>query len=66
MLMTVRGGENFVTEKLVSVEHVAPGVGKIVCLECDGDPNYPDLFPPEIGVSQCVDCKGRGWVYISA
>lgn len=64
--MTAFGGENFVSEKLVFVEYVAPGVGKIVCLECDGDPNYPKLFPPEIGVTQCIDCKGQGWVYISA
>ena len=46
---------------------VAPGVGKIACLECEGDPEgYPSLFPAEIGVTQCIDCKGRGWVYVCA
>lgn len=61
------GGQNFVAEKVMEVEHVAPGVGKITCLECEGDPaTYPSLFPPEIGVTQCIDCKGQGWVYISA
>lgn len=65
--MQVFAGENLATAVEVDVEIVSPGVGKIVCLECDGDPEgYPSLFPPEIGVTQCIDCKGRGWIYISA
>lgn len=60
MLMTVWGGQNFVSAKSVLVEQVASGVGKIACLECHGDPNYPHLFPPEIDITQCIDCKGRG------
>ena len=36
--MSVWGGPNFVTEVPVLVEEVAPGVGRIVCLECEGDP----------------------------
>lgn len=66
MHITAFGGENFVSEKQMYVELVAPGVGKVACLECDGDPHYPSLFPPGAGVNQCIDCKGRGWVYISA
>lgn len=65
--MQVYGGNNFSSSKSAEVEIVAPGIGRIPCLECEGDPaNYPKLFPPELGVTQCIDCKGRGWVYVSA
>jgi hypothetical protein len=47
--MSVWGAQNFVTEVPVLVEEVAPGVGRIVCLECDGDPEaYVSRFPPDL------------------
>ena len=50
----------------MDVEIVGPGVGKIPCLECEGRPeDYPSLFPDYAGITECVDCKGTGWVYIS-
>jgi hypothetical protein len=50
----------------VDVEYVAPGVGRVPCFECEGKPeDYAKLFPPEVGVTKCVDCKGAGFVYIS-
>jgi hypothetical protein len=65
--MIVWGGTNFVTEAPVEVEPIAPGVGRIVCLECDGDPEgYAASFPSRLGIDTCIDCKGRGWVYVSA
>lgn len=64
--MSVWGGQNFVTELPVHVEQVAPGVGRIVCLECSGDQErYRSYFPPEIGVTHCMDCKGTGFVLIN-
>jgi hypothetical protein len=72
--MSVWGGQNFVTEVPMLVEEVAPGVGRIVCLECDGDPEaYVSRFPPELLVEcyvpgigpSCVTCKIRGYVLVS-
>jgi hypothetical protein len=64
--MTVWGGENHVSEMDVEVKVVAPGVGEIACLECRGEPErYPSLFPPEVGISKCVNCKGRGRVFVA-
>lgn len=37
MIATVFGGPNLKLAKTVDVEFVAPGVGKIACLECEGD-----------------------------
>jgi hypothetical protein len=43
----------------------APGVGKVPCFECLGRPKeYVALFDPELGITQCTDCKDLGWVYI--
>jgi hypothetical protein len=65
--MSVWGGENYVTEAEADVLLIAPGVGRIVCPECGGDQErYRWLFPPEISVEHCVDCKGRGFVCVSA
>ena len=65
--MSVWGGENFVTEASIEVNPVAPGVGQIVCPECGGDQErYRSLFPPELGIEYCVDCKGTGWIFVSA
>ena len=65
--MSVWGGENFVTEASIEVKPVAPGVGQIVCPECGGDQErYRSLFPPELGIEYCVDCKGTGWIFVSA
>jgi hypothetical protein len=41
-------------------------VGQIVCPECGGDQeHYRSFFPPELGVTHCVDCKGTGFVCVS-
>ena len=66
MLMRIWGGENYVSERDVMVTTVAPGVGRIGCPECNGKPEeYAQLFPPELGIKTCVDCKGRGYVFVS-
>lgn len=66
MLMTLYGGEQLQSSMPVQVEEVAPGIGRIPCPECRGRPlEYPSLFPPEVGISQCVDCKGAGSVFVS-
>ena len=66
MRMSVWGGENFVTERPVEIEPVSPGVGRIVCPECNGEPqSYQSLFPPELGVTHCINCKGTGFVLVS-
>jgi hypothetical protein len=36
--MEVYGARNFASAKLTDIETVAPGVGRMTCLECDGDP----------------------------
>ena len=67
MVMSVWGGENFVTEASIEVKPVAPGVGQIVCPECGGDQErYRSLFPPEIEIEHCLDCKGTDRVFVSA
>lgn len=66
MLMRIWGGENYVSEQDAEVTVVIPGVGRIVCPECGGDPEkYASLFPPEVGITECVDCKGTGRVFVS-
>jgi hypothetical protein len=65
MQMTLYGGQNLSAEKLAEVEPVAPGIGRIACTECEGKPEeYPSLFPPEIGVTQCLNCKGLGYIFV--
>ncbi len=70
MIATVYGGQNLVSAIEVDVEIVAPGVGRMTCLECDGDPEaYAAAFGPlrsALAPNGCVDCKNRGWVYVSA
>lgn len=70
MLMTVRGGENFASQVTIDVEYIAPGVGKVACFECNGDPEgYAAAFGSMQGAvapNGCIDCKNRGWIYISA
>jgi hypothetical protein len=64
--MSIWRGENYVTEARVDVRPIAPGVGLIVCPECGGDQaRYRSLFPPELGIEKCVDCKGRRFVCVS-
>lgn len=70
MIAVVYGGRNLATAAEVDVEIVAPGVGRMMCLECQGDPEaYAAAFGPlrrELAPDGCVDCKNRGWVYVSA
>ena len=50
----------------MEIEPVSPGVGRIVCPECNGEPqSYQSLFPPELGVTHCINCKGTGFVLVS-
>jgi hypothetical protein len=64
--MTIWGGENLASEMDVDVTVVAPGVGEMVCPECCGEPEqYPSLCPPELGITQCVNCKGTGRVFVA-
>lgn len=69
-ITSVWAGTNFVTEVPMPVEDVAPGVGCITCLECGGDPEvYAAAFGhlrSTLAPNGCVDCKNRGWVYVSA
>jgi hypothetical protein len=66
MMMRLYGGPDLETSMSVEVEEVAPGVGRIVCPECGGQPHkYANLFPPELGIHQCLDCKGTGYVLVS-
>jgi hypothetical protein len=47
------------------VAPVSQGVGRIVCPECGGDQvRYRSYFPPDLGITECVDCKGTGHVYV--
>lgn len=65
MKMHVYTAENNSVLLEADVDPVGPGIGRVKCLECDGKPEeYPTLFPPEIGVTHCVDCKGLGYVYV--
>jgi hypothetical protein len=64
--MSVWSGENYVSEAQYEVREIAPGVGQIVCPECGGEPEkYAKLFPPELGITSCVDCKGTGYIFLS-
>lgn len=66
MRMSAWAGENFATELPVEVEQVTPGVGRIACPECGGNQErYQSFFPAELGITECVDCKGAGFVYVS-
>jgi hypothetical protein len=66
VLMSVWGGENPVTQAAIQVRPIAPGVGQIVCPECGGNQKrYRSFFPPELGITRCVDCKGTGLVCVS-
>lgn len=65
MLMSVWGGENYVTEASMEVRPIAPGVGRIVCPECGDQERYRRLFPPELGITHCIDCNGTGFVCVS-
>lgn len=66
MIMDVFTGERW---KPVDVEIVSPGIGRMTCLECNGDPEgYAAGFGDMRGAVAprgCVDCKNRGWVYVS-
>ncbi|MDB5555453.1 MAG: hypothetical protein JWL86_5437 [Rhizobium sp.] len=70
MIAVVYGGRNLATSAEVDVEVVAPGVGRMTCLECEGDPEaYAMAFGDrryDLAPDGCVDCKNRGWVYVSA
>ena len=46
MVMSVWGGENFVTEASIEVNPVAPGVGQIVCPEVWRRPRALSLAVP--------------------
>lgn len=65
--MMVHVGER---STVADVQRVAPGVGKVTCFECKGDPEgYAAAFGwmrPQVAPNGCVDCKNKGWVYISA
>jgi hypothetical protein len=62
--MTLYGGQNSGAEKTVEIEPIALGIGRVACPECGGKPEeYSSLFPPEIGVTECVDCIGLGYIY---
>lgn len=65
--VSVWAGQNYVTElPAVRVEEITPGVGRMVCPECGGNQErYRSFFPPELGVTHCIDCKGTGYVYVS-
>lgn len=68
--MEIYGGPNHVSPALANVEIIAPGVGRMTCLECDGDPEtYAARFGQQrrdLAPDGCVDCKNRGWVYVNA
>ena len=65
-----RMGRGELTEAVLNVEEVAPGVGRITCPECNGNPEaYAARFGSlrsKLAPNGCVDCKNRGWVYVSA
>ena len=66
MFMTLYGGRRLETSMPVEVEPIGCGVGRITCPECRGRPaEYAALFPPEVGITQCVECKGTGYVYVN-
>lgn len=68
--MSVWGGTNYITEAMMDIELIAPGVGRMTCTECGGDPvayavRFGDMRE-DLAPNGCVDCKNRGWVYVSA
>jgi hypothetical protein len=66
--METYGGTSYGTPAMVDVDVIAPGVGKMTCLECQGDPEaYAAAFGRlrhELAPDGCIDCKNRGWVYV--
>jgi hypothetical protein len=50
------------------VEIIAPGIGRITCPECNGDPEgYAAQFREgELTEPICIDCKGAGVRYVAA
>lgn len=48
----------------VEVERLFPGVGKMVCMECEGTGKWP--FGPESKPDDpCIECKGSGYRLVS-
>jgi len=40
--------------------------GQIVCPECGGNQDrHRKLFPPELSITYCMDCKGTGLICVS-
>lgn len=64
MIMTVYCGRNFATGIEREVRAVAPGVGEIDCMECEGT-GWWAFMEPEIPGEPCVQCKGTGRQLIS-
>jgi hypothetical protein len=67
--METYGGLDYGSPAMVDIEVIIAGVGKMTCIECDGDPEaYAAAFGPyrhELAPDGCLDCKNRGWVYVS-
>jgi hypothetical protein len=67
--MEIYGGRNYAMPMLTNIEIIAPGVGKMTCLECSGDPEgYAEAFGDRrhaLAPDGYLDCKNRGWVYVS-
>ena len=65
MRMEIYRGKNHATPAECEVDPVAPGIGHVVCPECGGDQaRYRSCFPREVGITECVECKGTGYVYV--
>lgn len=66
--METYGGLCYGTTAMVEIEPVTDCVGKMICLECHGNPEaYAAAFGPfrrDLAPDGCVDCKNRGWVYV--
>jgi hypothetical protein len=64
--MRIWGDENYVSELDVEVSIVGPGIGEIVCPECNGEPGkYASLIPRSLELQTAWDCKGTGRVFVS-
>jgi hypothetical protein len=67
--METYGGLGYGSPAMVDIEVIAAGVGKMTCIECDGDPEaYAAAFGPyrrEVAPDGCLNCKNRGWVYVN-
>jgi hypothetical protein len=65
-LTTVFGGANNESAvDLLEVEPLGSGIGRVVCLKCDGKPDdYHSLVPQAVGVTRCLNCKGLGYVLV--